>query len=159
MEQLQTLWNKALTIIEGKISKPSFETWLQSTKASALVNDQLTIIAPNEFARDWLESRYSSLIQQTLYEVTGETFTIKFIIPPSMSELDFIPDQSPKKKIVQTNDDDESQIKSILNPKYVFDTFVIGAGNRFAHAASLAVAEAVKDTAKKGGIGHAGTQA
>jgi len=143
VEQLKTLWNKALTIIEGKISKPSFETWLQSTQAATLIKDQLTIIAPNEFARDWLESRYSTLIQETLYEVTGENFTIKFIIPPSTNELDFIPDQAQKKKMVASvMEEEDSQIKSILNPKYVFDTFVIGAGNRFAHAASLAVAEA-----------------
>ncbi|MFV9510298.1 chromosomal replication initiator protein DnaA [Tepidibacillus sp. LV47] len=142
MEQLQTLWKKTLSIIEGKISKPSFETWLQSTQISSLVNDQLTIIAPNEFARDWLESRYSTLIQETLYEVTGEHFEIKFTIPPSTNEMDYIPDQTPKKKIITPTEDEDTQYKSILNPKYVFDTFVIGAGNRFAHAASLAVAEA-----------------
>ncbi|TCS80824.1 chromosomal replication initiator protein DnaA [Tepidibacillus fermentans] len=141
MEQLQTLWKKTLSVIEGKISKPSFETWLQSTQASSLIKDQLTIIAPNEFARDWLESRYSILIQETLYEITGENFKIKFIIP-STTEMDFIPDPTPKKKIVPPTEDEDSQYKSILNPKYVFDTFVIGAGNRFAHAASLAVAEA-----------------
>ena len=48
--------------MEKKISKPSFETWLKSTKAYMLQGDILTVTAPNEFARDWLEERYSHLI-------------------------------------------------------------------------------------------------
>ncbi len=144
MEQLHILWKKTLDIIETKISKPSFETWLKSTQVISLEQNDLTIIAPNEFARDWLESRYSSLIQDTLYEVIGEKLNIKFIIPASNSDFDeMLAEPSiPKKVNSSSNIEDESQPKSILNPKYVFDTFVIGSGNRFAHAASLAVAEA-----------------
>lgn len=144
MEQLPALWKNTLDIIETKISKPSFETWLKSTQISSLENNDLTIIAPNEFARDWLESRYSTLIQDTLYELVGEKLNIKFIIPPSSSELDdMISEPKVSKKVISSqNNEDDSQPKSILNPKYVFDTFVIGSGNRFAHAASLAVAEA-----------------
>ena len=56
MENIADLWNSALTELEKKVSKPSYETWLKSTKAHALKKDTLTIIAPNEFARDWLES-------------------------------------------------------------------------------------------------------
>lgn len=143
MEQLPALWKNTLDIIETKISKPSFETWLKSTQISSLQNNDLTIIAPNEFARDWLESRYSTIIQDTLYELVGEKLNIKFIIPPSSSELDMISEPKVSKKMISSqNSDDDSQPRLILNPKYVFDTFVIGSGNRFAHAASLAVAEA-----------------
>ncbi|MCY8323202.1 chromosomal replication initiator protein DnaA, partial [Bacillus inaquosorum] len=53
------------------MSKPSFETWMKSTKAHSLQGDTLTITAPNEFARDWLESRYLHLIADTIYELTG----------------------------------------------------------------------------------------
>ena len=55
-----------LANIEKKISKPSFETWLKSTKAHSLQGDTLTVTAPNEFARDWLEERYSHLISDVL---------------------------------------------------------------------------------------------
>ena len=79
MKGIQTLWDKALSIIETKVSKPSFETWLKSTKASALNDDTLFIAAPNEFSRDWLESRYSHLIIDTLYEITGENMKIKIV--------------------------------------------------------------------------------
>ncbi|WP_442597277.1 chromosomal replication initiator protein DnaA [Neobacillus sp. D3-1R] len=140
MKNIADLWNAALSTIEKKISKPSFDTWLKSTKAHSLQGDLLVITAPNEFARDWLEERYSHLISSILAEITGEELTVKFIIPQNQKEedLDFPPPQK------QTKKEDEliEYPQNILNPKYLFDTFVIGSGNRFAHAASLAVAEA-----------------
>lgn len=140
MENISELWSKALEEIEKKISKPSYETWLKSTKAHGIKGDTLTITAPNEFARDWLESRYLHLIADTIYRLTGEEFVIKFIIPQNQKDDQFIAN-SPTRQI-DNNDDHIELPQSMLNPKYTFDTFVIGSGNRFAHAASLAVAEA-----------------
>ncbi|MYL34431.1 chromosomal replication initiator protein DnaA [Pontibacillus yanchengensis] len=142
MENIKELWDNTLSQIEEKISKPSFETWLKSTKADSLKDDTLVIVAPNEFARDWLESRYASLISDTLYEVTGAQLRTKFIIPETKEES--IDDVKPAMKQSQNNkdNDQEESPQSMLNSKYTFDTFVIGSGNRFAHAASLAVAEA-----------------
>jgi len=142
MDQINTLWKKVLDVIETKLSKPSFETWLKSTQAVSLIKDELTIVAPNEFARDWLESRYSTLIQDTLYEIVGEKLDIKLVIPSSSSEIDIINEPPMPKKTDKAHDVEDFHTKSPLNPKYTFDTFVIGSGNRFAHAASLAVAEA-----------------
>ncbi len=140
MENIADLWNAVLANIEKKISKPSFDTWLKSTKAHSLKGDLLVITAPNEFARDWLEERYSQLISGILYEITGEELSIKFIIPHHQQD-DGEEITSPPKKVKK--DDEHSDFPSgILNKKHTFDTFVIGSGNRFAHAASLAVAEA-----------------
>jgi chromosomal replication initiator protein len=141
MENISELWSKALGEIEKKISKPSYETWLKSTKAHTIKGDTLTITAPNEFARDWLESRYLHLIADTIYQLTGEEFLIKFIIPQNQRDDEFV-QNSPIKQINNNNDEQNEIPQSMLNPKYTFDTFVIGSGNRFAHAASLAVAEA-----------------
>ena len=140
MENIADLWNKALADIEKKISKPSFDTWLKSTKAHSLQGDSLVITAPNEFARDWLEGRYSQLISGVLYDITGEELEVKFIIPQNQDEEEFDIPMPPKK--VRKDDDQIELPLNMLNPKYTFDTFVIGSGNRFAHAASLAVAEA-----------------
>lgn len=138
MENIEDLWNKTLGNIEKKISKPSFDTWLKSTKAHALQGDTLTVNAPNEFARDWLEERYSQLIAGILYELTGEELGVKFIIPQNQEEnAELLP---PSKK-GRTEEQPELPF-NMLNTKNTFDTFVIGSGNRFAHAASLAVAEA-----------------
>ncbi|AZB41138.1 chromosomal replication initiator protein DnaA [Bacillus sp. FJAT-42376] len=141
MENISDLWTKALGEIEKKISKPSYDTWLKSTKAHALQGDTLTITAPNEFARDWLESRYLHLIANIIYDLTGEELAVKFIIPLNQDEEDFIP-KTPAKPPAKDEEDQIEIPQNMLNPKYTFDTFVIGSGNRFAHAASLAVAEA-----------------
>jgi chromosomal replication initiator protein len=140
LKNIADLWNAALGNIEKKISKPSFDTWLKSTKAHSLQGDLLVITAPNEFARDWLEERYSHLISTILAEITGEELTVKFIIPQNQNEEEMdlpVPQKKAKKEeeIVELP-------QNVLNTKYTFDTFVIGSGNRFAHAASLAVAEA-----------------
>jgi chromosomal replication initiator protein len=140
LENIHDLWDKALVEIQKKLSKPSFETWLKSTKAHSLQGSSLTITAPNDFARDWLEAHYGNLISETLYSLTGEELEIKFIIPQhqSSNELDVVQPKEKKKKV----DDVAEFSPSMLNSKYTFETFVIGSGNRFAHAASLAVAEA-----------------
>ena len=139
MENILDLWNQALAQIEKKLSKPSFETWMKSTKAHSLQGDTLTITAPNEFARDLLESRYLHLIADTIYELTGEELSVKFVIPQNQDEENFMP----KPQVEKAAKEEPSDFpQSMLNPKYTFDTFVIGSGNRFAHAASLAVAEA-----------------
>ncbi|WP_219620146.1 chromosomal replication initiator protein DnaA [Bacillus canaveralius] len=140
MENIADLWNNALANIEKKISKPSFDTWLKSTKAHSLQGDTLTITAPNEFARDWLEERYSQLISGILYEITGEELGVKFIIPQNQNDAE-IDSPLPQRRTLKDEDPPELP-QNMLNPKYTFDTFVIGSGNRFAHAASLAVAEA-----------------
>ncbi|MDC3417731.1 chromosomal replication initiator protein DnaA [Aquibacillus salsiterrae] len=141
MENIQELWSNTLQSIQTKISKPSFDTWLKNTMADSLEDDTLIVSAPNEFARDWLESRYTDLISDALFEVTGAQLKTKFIIPETESKIDEIKPSVKKKEDVKQTDSGESP-KSMLNSKYTFDTFVIGSGNRFAHAASLAVAEA-----------------
>ncbi|MCP8617203.1 chromosomal replication initiator protein DnaA [Salirhabdus salicampi] len=140
MENIHELWSETLKSIETKISKPSFDTWLKSTKAKGLENQTIIIAAPNEFARDWLENSYSTLISETLLEVTGSELKPRFIIPDDKDQ-----EQKPKNPVHPTPNipaDNGDSPKSMLNAKYTFDTFVIGSGNRFAHAASLAVAEA-----------------
>lgn len=138
LESIEELWNAVLNNVQTKISKPSFDTWLKSTKAVALEGNTLTIAVPSEFAKDWLENQYTGLISDVIEEITGSKLQIKFDVPEpdeGMNEIKHI--KNPKQTV-----DNASETKSMLNDKYTFDTFVIGAGNRFAHAASLAVAEA-----------------
>lgn len=142
MQNINDLWNKALEEMEAKVSKPSFDTWLKATKAEMIRNDTITITAPNEFARDWLENRYLKFISETLKEITGAELKVKIVIPKNVEEnQDELIENVAKmpQKVISSN---EEIPKNMLNPKYTFNTFVIGAGNRFAHAASLAVAEA-----------------
>lgn len=140
MDHLEQLWNNVLSQVEQKISKPSFETWLKSTKLLSYAGSNVTIAAPNSFARDWLENHYVHLITGILTELTGEDLYIKFVVPKDQEMEDYNMPVVPKPAIKQNDQQDISP--GMLNPKYTFDTFVIGSGNRFAHAASLAVAEA-----------------
>lgn len=132
------LWQQVMSVIQTKLSKPSFDTWFKSTKASFLNDDVVVVTAPNVFTAEWLESRYTKLVSSTIAEYLGRTVNVRFEIEEARTA-------EPPADLQQITTDKPVIVEdtmSMLNPKYTFDTFVIGAGNRFAHAASLAVAEA-----------------
>lgn len=136
----QELWQQVLSVIQTKLSKPSFETWFKPIKTSVITDSSLIIYAPNKFAMEWLESRYARLIQATVQETTGLTLDVKLALETDepkqpAGSLEAVPSAT---RVVSGLQEDTA---SNLNAKYTFETFVIGAGNRFAHAASLAVAE------------------
>lgn len=139
MNQYEELWGQVLSMVEQKISKPSFDTWLKSTKMIDFKQNVATISAPNSFTRDWLDNHYVPLITDIMNELLGEEMQIRFVVPKNIEEDDF-PVVKPAAR--NRNDFSHDAMPGMLNPKYTFDTFVIGSGNRFAHAASLAVAEA-----------------
>ncbi|NLN07945.1 MAG: chromosomal replication initiator protein DnaA [Firmicutes bacterium] len=145
MEQdLLEIWQATLAEIEKKISKPSFETWLKTTKPVSLHNQTLVISAPNDFTKDWLQARYTDIIESSLQEVTDNTVQqVPFTTPHFTDTSSFLSSEAeviplPHRQVGQT----PVMPSSWLNPKYTFDTFVIGNSNRFAHAAALAVSEA-----------------
>ncbi|GEK31254.1 chromosomal replication initiator protein DnaA [Kurthia zopfii] len=134
-EELKHFWEQVLNDVQKILSKPSFDTWLKSTELIAYENDQLTVSVPNSFTRDWLAQNYVSMIQDVIKKITGSILHIDFI---QLSDDDFkMP--TPKTNVTKENNEHSP---GMLNLKNTFDTFVIGTGNRFAHAASLAVAEA-----------------
>ncbi|MBY0163461.1 chromosomal replication initiator protein DnaA [Paenibacillus lautus] len=131
------LWQEILSIIQTKLSKPSFDTWFKATKALTINDHSVVISAPTTFAVEWLESRYTKLVSATVLEVVGKQVDVRFVIEETKAHEPAPQQPSPPLEI------SGEEIQShMLNPKYTFDTFVIGSGNRFAHAASLAVAEA-----------------
>lgn len=147
-------------MIQKKLSKPSFETWLKETKAKSVNGQTMVISVPNEFSRDWLAGHYANLISDILFEITGVRYVVQFVISsksfdsraksPLQKEKRSVR-SSPKKLPEQPapaskqtsgrRPEETNKYNSMLNPKNTFETFVIGSGNRFAHAASLAVAE------------------
>ena len=135
----QDLWQQVLSIIQTKLSKPSYDTWFKATKANFIDDSLLEIIAPTTFAAEWLENKYTNLIKSTLYDYLGQNISIKYSIgePKSAEQFVVFPSRQPTPIVLA-----EQTLPNMLNPKYTFDTFVIGTNNRFAHAASLAVAEA-----------------
>lgn len=127
---LTELWNNTLSILRDELSQTSFDTWLKSTYLLSYDQDTVVISVPNEFAKEWLETRYYDLIQDTLKLIVNQDIIISFVtqnnLPPTIQN---IPEH--RSRVI-------SDAK--LNPKYTFETFVIGNSNRFAHAAAKAVA-------------------
>jgi len=138
-DEFTDLWKKVLSIIEKRVSQPSFETWFKYTEAK-FVNNTVIISVPDDFARGWLKNRYTEFIQDTILKLTGDTVNVKFIVSDEESEPVKI--EKPIKTVIPSSNQLIEDSNSKLYDKYTFDTFVIGSGNRFAHAASLAVAEA-----------------
>lgn len=138
LENLDELWKYILVELKEMVSKPSYDTWLSKTKIKNVEDNILTVLVPNEFVKGWLDRRYRIVIRDLLYEMTGEELEIYFLIE---GEED-IPPPKPKKIEHEPTEKMIDDTKNMLNPKYTFETFVVGSTNRFAHAAALAVAEA-----------------
>lgn len=144
-DQLAQRWQEILSTLEPAMSKPSFDAWLKPSVPVAIEDGALIVEVPHEFARDWLQSRYEGPITQALRKVTGLDLAVKFVVPKQPKTLDAAlapaaseKDSADAAEVPQPDDTPQS----VLNPKYTFSSFVVGNSNRFAHAASLAVAEA-----------------
>lgn len=134
-QDLEELWLNSLDIIRTELTEVSFNTWLKTIEPISINNNRIMLGAPNEFTKSILEARYLTLIQNAINQASNEEYEISFLIPGEDATEG---SKDTNKKPI----DNTMVIKSQLNPKYIFDTFVIGNSNRFAHAASLAVAEA-----------------
>ncbi|CCQ96929.1 chromosomal replication initiator protein DnaA [[Clostridium] ultunense Esp] len=134
VSNLDNIWNEVLDLIKVELTEVSFNTWLKTIKPITIADSRVILAAPNEFTKGILEARYLNLIKNAITQITKEEYAIQFIIPGE--EININIGQS------MPGDNNELNQRSQLNPKYTFDTFVIGNSNRFAHAASLAVAEA-----------------
>ncbi|HHX18072.1 MAG TPA: chromosomal replication initiator protein DnaA [Clostridium sp.] len=131
--QLNNIWEKSLTLLKDELTEISFNTWIKTISPLNLSSDTIYLSVPASFNKGILESRYQGLIMNAIKQVTFKEYKINFVVPSEKGDIQNLPSQP-----VQNDD----VVKSILNPKYTFDTFVIGNSNRFAHAAALAVAEA-----------------
>ena len=138
---LKSLWEKTLNIIKGEMSEVSFNTWIKSCEPISISSNTIKISVPNSFTQDILEKRYKDLVVNSIEAACSKLYNVDFIVASDIQEAEEKEEKSSKiddKSSVTVND----EMSSTLNPKYTFDSFVIGNSNRFAHAASLAVAEA-----------------
>ena len=139
--ELKGLWEKTLNIIKGEMSEVSFNTWIKSCEPISISSNTIKISVPNSFTQDILEKRYKDLVINSIEAACSKLYKIEFLIASELQDIEEAPEKkkASKKDAMSVTVNDE--MSSTLNPKYTFASFVIGNSNRFAHAASLAVAE------------------
>jgi len=128
------VWEKTLDLIKVELTEVSFNTWLKAIQPISIKDKLVVFSVPDDFTKGILEARYVTLIKNAFKQVTSEYYEIKFLIPTEDNFYSIIRDKTESTQFEET-------VNTSLNPKYTFDTFVIGNSNRLAHAASVAVAE------------------
>ena len=139
---MDSFWDKTSKIIQEKISKQNFDTWIKPIKIVAMEDQCVQLAVPNKFFKDWLVDNYSSTIKQSLKDAAGLDVNIDFVLSKN-KEKDYEPANRPASNTKSSSSAMASRSKnfSFLNDNYNFDRFVVGSCNQFAHAASVAVAK------------------
>ncbi|MBW4466611.1 MAG: chromosomal replication initiator protein DnaA [Pegethrix bostrychoides GSE-TBD4-15B] len=146
---LEKFWHQVLEQLQLQLSRPTFETWIKPAVLEQLEADRLVICTPNPFARNWLQKYYVKTIAEVAAAILGHAVEIQIVVRSSEAESTELfwplpveaPTQEPLPE-APLPDAPPSRLKQTdLNNRYIFSRFVVGANNRMAHAASLAVAE------------------
>jgi chromosomal replication initiator protein len=143
------IWQAALGELQLQMTKATFDTWVKPTSVISYEDGSFVIGVPNAYAQDWLQTRLLSTIKRILTGIAGQSVEVKFIVwikeeadeaVPLLEGLEAEPQTS---SMASNSNGSYGNGRSIggLNPRYVFDTFVVGPSNRLAHAACVAVAE------------------
>jgi chromosomal replication initiator protein len=127
----ESLWSEVSSRLSGALNETTYRTWFDHVDGVHLTDDDFVLAVPNDFARDWIEGHFLGLIRAAVSDATGQERRVQLQIAESAEEPP-TPAEQPRREALVGG----------LNPKYTFDSFVIGSSNRFAHAAALAVAEA-----------------
>ncbi|MGL4911743.1 MAG: chromosomal replication initiator protein DnaA [Romboutsia sp.] len=126
-----SLWDKTLQLIKGELSPPSFNAFFKQIVPLKIYLNDLILLVPNDFTKSILEDRYLTLIESSVNQLSLKKYNVKFVLHEQ--EVEGLGEEN--------NTATTKKNHPNLNPKYTFDTFVIGNSNRFAHAACVAVAE------------------
>ena len=127
-ENISTLWSEVLTLLENEVTPIGYNTWIKTIIPKSISGDTLTLSVTSSINKNMIDHRYSDLIKNAVIEICGASYNISVVVGEEGQQI--------------TKNSEPQKIYGMpLNPKYTFDTFVVGNSNRFAHAASLAVAE------------------
>src|SRR3989337_2243261 len=133
-------WQAALGQLQVEMPRGTYDTWVRDAEMVAYEDGSFVIGVNNAYARDWLDSRLKSTATRLLTGMMNRTIEVRFVVwqPTAPTEtLTEIPDLPAEPELIPSN----QPRNFTLNPRYTFETFVVGSSNRLAHAASLAVAE------------------
>jgi chromosomal replication initiator protein len=129
-------WQATLGQLQLEMPKAAFDTWVRDAELLTYEDGSFTIGVQNTYARDWLESRLSSTVKRLLTDMMNRTIEVRFIVWQQTEG------KTPANEAMQEIIEPSVEVTNVsLNARYSFNNFVVGASNRLAHAASLAVAE------------------
>ncbi|HOG45498.1 MAG TPA: chromosomal replication initiator protein DnaA [Anaerolineae bacterium] len=142
-------WQTALGELQLQLTKATFDTWLKDTTGVACEDGVIVVAVRNAYAKDWLENRLYAHIARTLASIVGRTVEVRFMVnAPALPSAEADPEEPAEGELFHRSRQRPAQAAAgarsspaMLNPRYTFDTYVVGNANRLAHAASLAVAE------------------
>ncbi len=136
------LWSKFLDSIKDDLTSLSFTTWFQDTKLYRLEDNRAYIIVPMPIHKKHLIENYSELISNKLLEITGANYEIVLILEEEIKGIEFDDEkQSNNVEKIEKGDETNNYSSTNLKRKYLFENFIVGNSNKFAHAAALSVAE------------------
>jgi chromosomal replication initiator protein len=135
------LWDEILSRIETKVNRHSFYTWFRPTTFVSDDRTSLTVRVPNVLFKDWLTKHYAGVIAEATAEVKRPNLLVQFV-SDTLTDAVVIPLSTDEAAALETGPSTPQPGMVGLNPRYTFDTFIVGSSNQFAHAACRAVAEA-----------------
>jgi chromosomal replication initiator protein len=145
---ITTVWSQVLDIVRAELNTPSFKTWFEHTAPIEITDDGVFVVGvQNDFARAWLEDRYSQRLSAALEQVTGVDLRVRIVVDRDATAVsDPLPEphaeeQPPALAEAPPSVSGSPAPSSEFDPKYTFDLFVVGESNSFARNAALAVAE------------------
>jgi len=131
----EEIWQEVLSCVQTRVNRPGpgLELFLKSARPLELTDHSLVLAVPNPLAKQWVEERYQALLEEEATRLLGRRLAVRFCVVDDTEPTE--PRTTPPAPRVG--------IEGMpLSPRYTFETFVVGSGNRFAHAAALAVAQA-----------------
>lgn len=136
----KSLWEAALGELELTLSKANFTTWFRGTSIVSQENGEIVISVPNVFTKEWLENKYNSQIKEILEHITGPINKLTYKVgSPEVLQKEVVEKKAEEALDIQI--DEAPEVLDNLNPRYVFEDFVVGETNKLAFAACQSVAK------------------
>jgi len=137
----QQLWQAILGNLEVSLSKANFTTWFKSTSIIERTDDSIVVSVPNSFTKEWLQNKYNLDILKAMKMVAPEIKEVKYQVVSNTTGPKPAQEQQQKVSTGGANRIVQNPINTGLNPKYKFETFIVGKGNELAYAACTAVSK------------------